>query len=280
MIVGNQAHEVGEGRLAHGQRPRLVEDDGVCLAGDLQRLASLHQYSVLGSDAGSDHHRCRRGQTQRARTADHQTRKRKHQAERRRRLPLVPRRRDHAAAAQPVPHHERQHRDADDGRHEVRRDGVREGLDGHLPALRALHHLDDLGQRGGRSHASHLHEGAGCHSGTVVGHGGGGDTAGSTHADNHTLAHIHVRVLAHHPRSGLDAHGAAQHDRSRSLQHRHRLASDHALVHAHLSVAEHPVCGNGRSLQHLHHVLRLDDLDGHHLLLVRVLDGIPRCWWC
>ena len=70
---------VGEGGLAPGDRPGLVEDDRVELLGRLQRLGRADEDAVAGALAGADHDRQRRGQAEGAGAGDDQHGHRGHQ---------------------------------------------------------------------------------------------------------------------------------------------------------------------------------------------------------
>ena len=67
-----EQHDVGHARLALGDRPGLVEHDGVELVRGLERGAVADQDAVLGALAGADHDRRRRRQAERARAGDDQ----------------------------------------------------------------------------------------------------------------------------------------------------------------------------------------------------------------
>ena len=77
-------HHVDQGAVAGGHGAGLVEHDRVDAAGGLEDLGAADQDAELGTPAGADHQRGRRGQAQGARARDDQHRDRR--GERRRRL--------------------------------------------------------------------------------------------------------------------------------------------------------------------------------------------------
>ena len=66
----------GDRRLAFGQRAGLVDDQRVDLLHAFERLGVLDQHAGLRATSDADHDRHRRGQTERARAGDDQTRDR------------------------------------------------------------------------------------------------------------------------------------------------------------------------------------------------------------
>ena len=112
-------HHRDEARLALGERAGLVDDDGVDLLHDLERLGALDQDACLGAAAGGHHDGDRRGEAERTGTGDDQHGDGVHQGIGQARLgaPEAPRERRH--------HRHRHHR-----RHEPRGDDVGEALDG------------------------------------------------------------------------------------------------------------------------------------------------------
>ena len=131
-----EQHDVGDARLALGDRAGLVEHDGVELVRRLERGAVADQDPVLGALAGADHDRRRRGQPERAGARDHE-----HGDEVEQRV------RERGLRADDEPDDERERGDADDGGHEVARDHVGEARDRRLGALRLLDEAHDLRQR-------------------------------------------------------------------------------------------------------------------------------------
>ena len=106
--------DLGEPRLALGQGAGLVDDQGVDLLHQLERLGVLDEHAGARTAAGPDHDRHRRRQPERARAGDDQHRDRVDQREPQRR-----RRPEHG------PHDEREHRRGDDAGHEPARDACR-----------------------------------------------------------------------------------------------------------------------------------------------------------
>ena len=136
--------EVGQHRLAGGQRAGLVGGDHAHAGQALQRLAPAQQHAELGAAATGDQDRHRRGQAHRAGAGDHQHRDRMHQC-------LV-----ETAGGQP-PGDEGQRRQAHHDGHEHAGDAVHRGLDRQLAALGLLDQGDDPRQRGLRTDGAHAY---------------------------------------------------------------------------------------------------------------------------
>ena len=129
-------HDVGHGRAAEGQGAGLVEDHGVDLVGDLERLAAADEDAGLGAAAGPDHDRRRRGQPRAhgqamTTTAMNEVRARVSRGS-------GPNR-SHTTN---VPAGDEEH-----GRDEHLGDAVGEALDGRLAALGPPDEVDDAGER-------------------------------------------------------------------------------------------------------------------------------------
>ena len=127
-------HDIGHGRLAAGDRARLIEHHGAHAAQVLQRLGALKENAHLGALAGADHNGDGRGQAQRARAADHQ-----HSDGGGERLIHV--------AGQCHPHHKGHGRDREYYGHEHAGDLVGHAGDGRLGGVGVLDELDNLGER-------------------------------------------------------------------------------------------------------------------------------------
>ena len=127
-------YDIGHGRLAAGDRARLVEHHGAHTAQILQRLGTLEQNAHLGALAGTHHNGDGRGQTQCARAADHQH---GHGGGER----LV------HAAGQCHPHYKGHDRDYKHHGHEHAGDLVGHAGDGRLGGVGVLDELDNLGER-------------------------------------------------------------------------------------------------------------------------------------
>ena len=123
-------------RLAFRQRSGLVQDDGLDARRGFERGRVLEQDAALSPEAGADHDRGRGGQTESVGAGDHDNGDRE----------------QHGGAERPIAEHEpgaqRQH--PTDQRYEDQPEGgaVGEPLTGRLRALRFLHELDDLRERG------------------------------------------------------------------------------------------------------------------------------------
>ena len=126
VLVAVERDDVGEDRLALGQRAGLVDDQRVDAGEALQRLGLADQHAGLRAAPGGDHDRHRRREPERAGAGDdqHDTAATSAWAMRRRR-------------AEQRPGGEGEDRDGDDGRHEVAGDAVGEALDRRAGALGA-----------------------------------------------------------------------------------------------------------------------------------------------
>ncbi len=178
-----QAHPPG------GQRPGLVQDDGVHPPGRFQYLRPFDQDAELGATAAADEQRGGGRQAERARAGDDQH---GHRGRERCRRPL----------AESEPHREGDGREADHDRDEHGRHPVGEPLDRGLAALRLDDQFRDLRELGVRAHP-----GGPDHQPTVGVHGGAGDRVTHADLDRHRLAGEHARVhrataLLHDPVGG------------------------------------------------------------------------------
>ena len=136
LVDAGRRGDRGHGGPAEGERPGLVEHDGVDPAGRLERLAAADEDPGLGALAGADHDRGRRREAHRARAGDDHDPDECREREREPRLRAEQRTRRRTS---PTATH-------DDGRDEDLGDPVGEALDRRLRALRALDELDDPGQ--------------------------------------------------------------------------------------------------------------------------------------
>ena len=127
-------HNVGHGRLAAGDRARLIEHRGAHAAQVLQRLGALKENAHLGALAGADHNGDGRGQAQRTRAADHQ-----HGDGGGKRFV--------DASGQRHPRHKSYGRDYKHHGHEHAGDLVGHAGDGRLGGVGVLDELDNLGER-------------------------------------------------------------------------------------------------------------------------------------
>jgi len=127
--------DIDELHPAGGDRAGFVQHDRVDDPGGLQHLRALDQDTDLGTPAGADQQRRRRGQAQRARAGNDQDRNRG--GERRRRA--VPCQQPPGQCCQGQ---------RDDDRHEDRRHSVREPLHLRLAVLGVLDELGHLRQLG------------------------------------------------------------------------------------------------------------------------------------
>ena len=197
-------YDVGHAGLALGDGARLVQDDGVQLAGGLERLGTLDENTKLGSALGAYHNGGRRGEPQGAGAGDHEYDN-----------GVVEGHREVARCEERNPRDEGHGRDADDGGDEDTRDPVGHTLDGGLRAGGLVHEADDVGERGVVTH------GRGSHGyPTTLGHGGACDRVA------HAL--LHGDGLAGDGRlvyGGRALHHPAIHGHGLSRTH------DHALSH-------------------------------------------------
>ena len=178
-------HDIGHGRLAAGDRARLIEHHGAHAAQVLQRLGALKQNAHLGALAGADHNGDGRGQAQRARAADHQ-----HSDGGGERLIHV--------AGQCHPHHKGHGRDHEYHRHEHAGDFVGQSSNGCLGGVGVLDELDNLGER---RVSAHTRSAEGKRSGAVDGGGVDGGAGGLLHGDG-----LAGQCAFVHGRSALEYH--------------------------------------------------------------------------
>ena len=136
LVSGGGQHR-DQLRLADGQRPGLVDDQGIDLRKAFERLGILYQHASLRATPGRGHDRHRRRQAERAGAGDDQHRDGCDQSigKRRRRSP-------------DRPGDEGQDGDTDHRRHELAGDRVGELLDRRARALRVGDHVDDLAEHG------------------------------------------------------------------------------------------------------------------------------------
>ena len=142
LLLRNKAGEqhIGHARAALSDRAGLVEHDRVDVVQLLQRLRRAEQDAVFRALARADHDGDRRGQSERAGTADHQHRNADGQRKLRRR-----------AAQQPDDR--RRQRNEHDNRDKHARDAVRQPRNRRLGRRRLFDQPDDLRQRGVRADA-------------------------------------------------------------------------------------------------------------------------------
>ena len=192
-------YDIGHGRLAAGDRARLVEHYGAHTAQILQRLGTLEQNAHLGALAGTHHNGDGRGQTQCARAADHQH---GHGGGER----LV------HAAGQCHPHYKGHDRDYKHHGHEHAGDLVGHAGDGRLGGVGVLDELDDLGER---CLGTHPRGAEGKRTGAVDGGGVDGVAGGLFHGDGlageRTLVHGRA-AFEHHAIDGDGLSGAHAQD--------------------------------------------------------------------
>ena len=127
--------EVGQRRLAFGQRAGLVDGHHLGILQQLQRFTLAEQHAQLRAPAGADHDRGRRCQTHGAGAGDDQHGDGIDQREGQRRR-----------RAEIEPCSEGEGGDGEDRRHEIHRHLVDQRLDRQLRPLCFLDHADDLRQ--------------------------------------------------------------------------------------------------------------------------------------
>ncbi len=138
-LVGLEARrylDPGQRRLAFGQRPGLVDDDGIDQSEPLERRGIAHQHAGMRAAPGGDHDGDRRGKPERAWAGDDE-----HADGGDERVSELRRR------SEQEPDDEGEHRHGDHGRHEIARHGIGETLDRRAGALRGGDHGHDLGKR-------------------------------------------------------------------------------------------------------------------------------------
>ena len=137
FVLGDTCSDknVGDARLAFGQRASLVEDDRLDLGGLLQRHRLLEQHAAFGGHVGGDHHGRGRCQAERIGAGDHHGGDGKRQ------------RQEQWLASDEQPDQEREHTRADGDQRQVVRGTVGQPLRRGLAVLRRLDHADDLRQR-------------------------------------------------------------------------------------------------------------------------------------
>ena len=127
--------DVGDLRLALGQRAGLVHDDRVDAGRGLECGGVLDQHAALGAQAGADHDRGRGGQPQGVGAGDHDDGDGEQQGGL-----------DAGAGPEPRPEGEQAADERDE--HQPERGPVGQALPGGLGVLRLLDQLDDLRQGG------------------------------------------------------------------------------------------------------------------------------------
>ncbi|MDR8937501.1 hypothetical protein FEP65_04407 [Burkholderia multivorans] len=135
-VVARQVDRVErrDGRLAFGQRASLVECDHGRALREFERLRVLDQHAVPRGDTGAGHDRGGRREAERARARDDEHGNGVED-------------RGFRAGAGEQPADERQHRDAEDRRHEHGTDAIDEALDRRLFRLRGFDEADDARER-------------------------------------------------------------------------------------------------------------------------------------
>ena len=192
-------HDIGHGRLAAGDRARLIEHHGAHAAQILQRLGALKQNAHLGALAGAHHNGDGCGQAERTRTTDHQH--------------------GHCggkclvdAAGQRHPHRKGHDRDHKHHGHEYAGDLIGHAGDGRLGGVGVLDELDNLGER---CLGTHPRGAEGKRARAVDGGGVNGGTGGLFHGDRlageRTLVHGRA-ALEHHAIDGDGLSGAHAQD--------------------------------------------------------------------
>ena len=192
-------HDIGHGRLAAGDRARLIEHHGAHAAQVLQRLGALKQNAHLCTLAGAHHNGDGRGQAQCARTADHQ-----HGHGGGERLVY--------AAGQCHPYRKGHGRNHEHHGHEHAGDLVGQAGDGRLGGVGVLDELDNLGERRVGAHACGTE---GKRAGAVDRGGVDGVAGGLFHRDGLAgeRALVHGRAaLEHHAIDGDGLAGAHAQD--------------------------------------------------------------------
>ena len=184
LLVGVERDHVDQGHPAGGDRPGLVEHDGVDPSGLLEHLRAADEDPELRAAPGADHQRGGRGQPEGAGAGDHEDRDGCGQGDR----PAL-------AGDQPADHRECGERDHD--RHEDRGDPVGQPLDLRLALLGLLDQPGHLRQGGVRADPGGAHHQA---AGGVD--AAAGDLVAGADVDGHRLAGEHRRV--HGRGAGLD----------------------------------------------------------------------------
>ena len=139
-VSARGSHNIGHGRLAAGDRARLIEHHGAHAAQVLQRLGTFEQDAHLGALAGAHHNGDGCGQAERARTTDHQ-----HSDSGSERLV--------DAAGERHPRHKSHGRDHKHHGHKHTGDLISQTGDRRLGGIGVLDELDDLGKRRVGAHA-------------------------------------------------------------------------------------------------------------------------------
>ena len=124
-------HDLGQLHTAFGERPGLVEQDGVELPGSLQDVAALDEDAELRPPSGADHHGRRGSKSHRTRAGDDQDGDGYEQ-------------RVLGGVTGEEPRGERSDGDRDDDRYEDGRDSVGEMLDRRLAHLSVFNELGYL----------------------------------------------------------------------------------------------------------------------------------------
>ena len=185
MLVSVRRNHIGHLGLAHRQRSRLVEDDGVGLVEQLERRRALDEHPHFGTASGAHHDRRRGGEPHGAWARDDEN------------GDSVGERVEHGGLGP----EERPAREGDGGEnehhgHEDRGHAVGQSLDGRARALRLLHEPDDARERRVAPHARDPEDEA-----SRAVHGAAEDGGLGPLLDGHALARQHRLV---HRRGALD----------------------------------------------------------------------------
>ena len=134
LIEGRQRDHIGHPRLALGERPGLVEHDGLDARGELEARCLLEQDPLFRPHVGGHHDRRGRGEAERVGARDDDRGHGKGQRE------------EHSLLRDGEPVQERDQARAHRDDHEVVRGAIGDPLSGCLRALRRFHQTGDPGQ--------------------------------------------------------------------------------------------------------------------------------------